>query len=350
MSIYLEETPDGVDLGAVQLYNILPRPAVLRRFPVWGNSGRRYFTVKDGSLFIGAGSSLWKDMRCPPSRYLGEWFKVNGEESDVISADLAALGTFFHILFGEILTSYANGQNYVVSKTKIGNDLREYMVWNGMRLFDHERFTAILTRYCSSIFHWLMDFEVIVESLEYPVAYWKYKAATAIDAVVTCLPPDKIGNAKPVPDGERIRCTVNLKTRLKSQASYPDDKYQIGLEKAAYNNYLPSHPASHCAILTPVYTSASGSSFKFTFMDGYGEDEIAWDYNYWLGLKDPDLEMDRFLRPEKYIKAGYEESGEVMLDFSAKNKDFGKKTRGKSKESVQTIEDFCLSFFTENHI
>lgn len=344
---YLHEDSDGENIGELQLFNILPKTTVIRRFPLW--SGRRYFSMKDGQVWLGIGATTWKSHRMPSSKYLLDWYKSNGQDSDEISSDLSNVGTFFHYLAGELVTAYANHQQYKISKTKIAEDLRQFMLHKGMNMFDHAKYSSILTKYLFSVAQWLVEWDFRVESVEFPVLIWELNVATAIDIVGTCLPPNKIGNAEPT-EGERVRVCVNIKTRLKAQNAYPDDAVQLGVEKAAYNAYCPTHPADYAAVLCPVYTAASGSSYKFVFMDGYTRDDMELDFAYWQKAAMPDIEMQRFLNPQKFLDAPYDEAAERILDFSSIDKSFGKKVRGKPKEGYQTIRSFCESFFTENHV
>jgi len=348
---YLHEDADGQDLAATQLFNVLPHPYKIRRFPIWG--GRKYFAYKDGNIWIGTGATSIKDFRVPPSRYLLDYYKEWGEEADENSATLADIGTFMHYLFGEILTAYANKQAYVISKTKIGNDLRDYMMHNGLKMSAHQKFTTVLTHYCAAIYHWLNEWGVEVESIEFPIAWFDANIGTCSDGIIKCWPPDKIGNgtmSKPIVGGEKVRVCTNLKTRIKSQASYEDDGYQVGAEVAAYNEYLPSHPADHGAILVPCFTSQSGVSYKFVFYDFYKKEDILFDIQYWKGMVKPSIDMQKFLYPERFLDAPYEDGGELKLDFQNYDPEFQKKTRGKSKASMRSIRDWCMDFFTENHV
>jgi len=351
MSIYLNEDPDGVELSTTQLYNRLQHPYKLRRFPTWGDT-RRYFTMKDGKLWVGIGATAFKAHRCPSSKYLIEWFKANGEESDEISSELSDLGSYFHVLVGEMATAYANRQPFQVSKTKISNDLRDYMYHKGMRMSSHSKFASIITKYCLSIYKFFMEWEAEILSIEYPVALFDLNIGTCIDLVVRCKAPDKIGNgtmSKPV-DGEKIVVAINLKTRLNSQGSFREDGIQSAVELAALQEYLPEINATHAAILVPVYTPASGCSFRLIFYDYYTIKDIRYDVNYYRGMCDPSVEMQRWLTPDKFLDAQYEDGGELTLDFNSYDPTFGEKTRGKSKAVTQSIRDFCTGFFTENHV
>lgn len=351
MSIYLNEDPDGVELSTTQLYNVLHHPYKLRRFPTWGDT-RRYFTMKDGKLWVGIGATAFKSIRSPSSKYLIDWIKSNGMESDEISSELSDLGSYFHVLVGEMATAYANRQPFQVSKTKISNDLRDYMYYKGMRMSNHSKFSSIITKYCLSIYKFFMEWNVEILSVEFPVAIFDLNLATCIDLVIKCSPPDKIGNgtmSKPV-DGEKIVAAINLKTRLNSEGSYRDDGIQLAVELAALQQYLPDINATHAAILVPSYTPQSGCGFKLYFYNYYGAEDIRYDVNYYRGMCDPSIEIQRWLNPDKFLDAQYEDGGELTLDFTTYNPDFGEKTRGRSKTATQSIRDFCTGFFTQNHV
>lgn len=255
--LIIDETVSGLIGGTQNMY----------RAPFGGGGGGRFY-FREGFPDFYAGYSLWTKSVLPTSQHLIQWKVDNGEQGELISLTSREYGSIFHIT----VARHENPNDEFVFKFRgpLAADwvdmINDTVAHFGLPKMYIETWRSQLKNDMFAYFRWKREHQVKVLAVECPLWDDKFKIATPVDMVVSCL-VKKSPYAK-VPTEPAI-VGVDFKT---GDGSVDYDEYKLQLEfiRYAWNKRFgrTKYKMTHIYNWNPKKRNMSVGGFNFTNQDG----------------------------------------------------------------------------------